>query len=84
MAERQQICRGFGHEPARGGCGPVHRGTVRDLHACLDEERRHIVAMCEREVLPHLLAASVAMHVTPAADVHQHVEDQPIAALKLG
>ena len=42
-----------------------------------------LVAVDRRELLPDLLAAAVPVQVAPSAEVHEHIEDEAVAAAEL-
>ena len=58
----------------------IHRLSVFGIQSRLHERRRHVVAVDRAEVLLDLLTAPVPVHVAPAADVHQDVEGEGVAA----
>src|SRR5437868_3407065 len=46
----------------------------------LHKRRRDLISMQRCKVLLNLLTAPMPMHVTPASNIHQHVEDEGVAA----
>src|SRR5213594_4983167 len=61
----------------------VHGGSVLGRDAGGLKMGGRLVAMDRRELLPDLLAAAVPVQVAPSAEVHEHIEDEAVAAAEL-
>ena len=59
-------------------CFAIARG-----HAGGGKDLGDVIAVYGGEVLANLLAASMAMEIAPAAQVHQDIEDEAVAAMEL-
>src|SRR5689334_21136509 len=61
----------------------IQRLAIFDVQSGLHERRRDVITMNGRKVLRDLLAATMAVQVPPAADVHKDIEGECVARAEL-
>src|SRR2546422_2123684 len=61
----------------------IHDSPILSRDAGILEKGGRLVAVNRRELLPDLLAAAVPVQIAPSAEVHEHIEDEAVAAAEL-